>query len=124
MDTQALASLYASYPDEDLTQVVSRDYDLAQAILEQNPDMAQDAGFALFDKTWSKRYWVHLVLQVKKLKTLDAAYAWAIGASIEPFANEIMAHYGLPHGSVPAAIALATIVLRAATASLGKEPRT
>jgi hypothetical protein len=122
MDAAQLASTYQARSDEELTQVVVANYDLTHAILAAHAEIAQDAGFELFDAAWAKRYWRSIVTDITGIKVVDEIYSWAIGASIAEAANLVVATYALPPVALPAAVALAVILVRAATRSRQAKP--
>lgn len=124
MNTAEIASAYEHQSDDELTRIVVADYDLAQAILSAQPQMAQDAGFELFDADWAKRYWRNIVTELTGKSTSDKLYSWAMGASITSVANLLVQHYKLPAVALSAAVALAVILLRAAKASKAEGSKT
>ncbi|HJZ93967.1 MAG TPA: hypothetical protein VKE40_24040 [Gemmataceae bacterium] len=108
---------YAAKSDDELREIIVANYELSQAVVNANPKMAQDAGFELFDRAWAKRYWASVVSQVSGITTPDRLYNWAVGATIGAVAKAITTYYLLPAAAVPAAVALAIVLVRAAKAS-------
>lgn len=117
METENLLDVYSEMSDDELAQVVSENYNLSQAIISSHPEMAQDAGFELFDTNWAERYWRNIVAEISGLKLTDALAKWAIGGSIAGIANMIISHYALPAVALTGAVALAIILVRAAKRS-------
>jgi hypothetical protein len=112
-----LIKLYEAKSDNELARIVAANYAIAHTIVASNPQMAQDAGFELFDSDWAKRYWRSVVAQITGIKLADEVRSWAIGASIDQLVELIVEHYSLPPGALPAAVALAIILLKATKAS-------
>ncbi len=121
MDTNEIISKHEKCSDDELTQVVVGDYDLTQAILVSHPQMSQDAGFELFDVSWARRYWRNIIAEIKGINLADVAYSWVINASIENVAQLLIDYYNLPTAAFSAAVALAIIIIRAASASQQEE---
>jgi hypothetical protein len=117
MELRSLASSLSAQPDEELAQIVVSDHDLSQRIVAMHPEMAQDAGFELFDGQWAKRYWRNIAGEITSIKSLEQLYAWAVGAEVDAAAKLVVDHYALPPGALPAAVALAIILIRAARSS-------
>ena len=122
MPLEELSARYASSPDEDLAQVASSSYDLAEAIISEHPEMSQDAGFELFDRAWAKRYWKAVLGDVTGLQGAEKLQGWAVDATIAGAANAIIVTFGLPAVAFSGAVALAVILLRAARASSREQP--
>lgn len=116
MNDATFVSVYENKPESELTEAVVASYELTQAILAAHPEMAQDAGFELFDREWATRYWRSIVSEVSGIKPLDKVQSWAVGATISQLAASIVAHYALPAVALSAAVALAVILIRAASA--------
>lgn len=109
-----LAVEFEHKPTEELTEVVVSSYELSEAILSAHPNMAQDAGFELFDGAWARRYWRTLVGDVTGLQAGSKIESWAINATISGTATAIVTTFGLPAVGFSAAVALAVILIRAA----------
>lgn len=126
MDDAALIALYEHKAEGELTEAVVGSYELTQSILAAHPEMAQDAGFELFDRAWATRYWRSIVSEVSGIKPLDKVQGWAVGATISQLAALIVSYYALPAVALSAAVALAVILLRAAAAKpeAGSSPTT
>jgi hypothetical protein len=120
-DISELIEAYEEASDETLTQVVSANYDLTQSIIRAHPQMAQDAGFELFDPSWAKRYWHNIVSDVTGKTTLDEIGSWAVNASIGSLAELVASHYNLPNVAFPAAVGLSVMLIRAASSSKGRK---
>ena len=54
MNAADIVSQYEGQSDDQLARIVAGDYDLTQAILSAHPQIAQDAGFELFDANWTE----------------------------------------------------------------------
>jgi hypothetical protein len=119
MDPDDLLPAYASKPDEELRSVIVAHSGLAQAIVAAHPEMAQDAGFELFDAAWARRYWRSVVAEVAGIDALNRVASWVVGASIGQLASLIAARFALPPPARPAAVALAVVLLRAARSMTG-----
>lgn len=117
MDVDDLALSYADKSEEELRGIITGESQVADAIVTSHPEMAQDAGFELFDGAWARRYWRSVVAEVAGIKALDKVSSWAVGASIGQLAALIVAHFALPPVALPAAVALAVVLLRAAKAA-------
>lgn len=117
MDINAAVAEYAAKSDDDLANIVVKNYELSSALAESHPEMAQDAGFEWFDAKWAARYWRKVLAEISGLKVPDKVQSWAVGASISGVAQAIIAYYALPAVAVAAAVALAIILIRAAKAS-------
>lgn len=116
MDDQLVVA-YANKSDEELRNVIVNSDLLSTAIVSSHPEMAQDAGFELFDKGWAKRYWRSVMAQISGVGAMDRVYSWAVGVSIAEVAKLILQHYALPAVAMSAAVALAVVLVRAAKAS-------
>jgi hypothetical protein len=114
MSAEDISKLYENLSDEDLTQLLVADYDVTQAILSAYPEMAQDAGFELFDASWAKRYWRSIAAEITGIKASDKLLSWAVGATISGTASLLITYFGLPAVAFSSAVALAIIILRAA----------
>jgi hypothetical protein len=123
MSNEDVVTKYEGLANEELTQVVVTDYDLTQAILSSHPEMAQDAGFELFDTDWAKRYWRNVLSEISGIKASDKLLSWATGASIAGVANLLIAYYQLPAVAFSAAVALTVILVRAAKAASASQPK-
>src|SRR5262245_42525505 len=110
MQMNDLINAYGAKSDNELARIVAENYETAHVSVASNPQMAQYAGFELFDSCWAKRYWRNVVAQITGMRTLDEVKSWAIGASIDQLAQLIVDHYSLPPGALPAAVALAIIL--------------
>jgi hypothetical protein len=117
MDLAEVADQYSERPDDELIHVVVSNYDLTEAILSAHPEMAEDAGFELFDPEWARRYWKTLASDISGLQAGDKIQAWAVGATISGVAGSIITTFGLPAIAVSSAVALAIILVRAARSS-------
>lgn len=117
MDTDDLIAAYAGKSDDELRDVVVKSDLLTRAIVASHPQMAQDAGFELFDQGWAKRYWRSVMAQISGIGAMDRVYSWAVGVSIAEVAKLILQHYTLPAVTMSAAVALAVMLVRAAKAS-------
>jgi hypothetical protein len=117
MQLDDLVERYSSQSDDQLTRIVVASYELSDAVLTAHPNMAQDAGFDLFDVSWARRYWKNVVAEISGINVSDELYAWAIGESISHVAELVMTQYHLPAGALPAAVAFAIILTRAASQS-------
>ncbi len=117
MNVSEIVSKYENQSDAELTQTVVVNYDLTQAILASHPQMAQDAGFELFDPNWAKRYWRNIAGEITGINAYEKIYSWAVGASITNVATLLIDHYKLPAVALSAAVALAIILVRAARSS-------
>jgi hypothetical protein len=118
MNIAEMASGYEKLSDDELTQIVVANYDLSQKLIASHPEMAQDAGFELFDPSWAKRYWRTVVGEITGIKSLEDIYSWAISTSIVSIADLLVAHYQIPPAALSASVALAIILVRAARAAL------
>lgn len=117
-----LVVAYESEPDDRLAAVVAADYDLSEAIVSAHPEMAQDAGFELFDREWAKRYWKTVVGDISGAGTASEIRSWAMGATVSGVADALISTFGLPPTVLPAAVALAFILVRAARSAPPDEP--
>lgn len=117
MDVDNVVAEYSTKSSAELADLVVKNYELSTAVVDAHPEMAQDAGFELFDTTWATRYWRKVASEVSGLKAADKLQSWAVSATIAGVANAIIAHYALPAVAVSAAVALAIILVRAAKAS-------
>jgi hypothetical protein len=117
MASDDVVSALMAKSDQELTRLVAQQRDLSQAIVMSHPEMAQDAGFELFDTAWAKRYWKSIVGQISGIGAVDKLYSWAVGASVTEFAKLVIKHYSLPTAATAAAVALTVILIRAAKAS-------
>jgi hypothetical protein len=118
-DIERLVDEYADRPDDELINTVVANYDLTDAIISTHPNMAQDAGFDLFDVQWARRYWRTLAADVSGLKLPDQVQSWAVSSTISGVAAAIITTYGLPAVAVSAAVALAVLLVRAARSGEG-----
>jgi hypothetical protein len=113
---------YESGSDDELAAAVTADYDLTEAIVSAHPEMAQDAGFELFDREWAKRYWKTVVGEISGAGTTSEIRAWAMGATVSGVAEALISTFGLPPTVLPAAVALAFILIRAARSAPPDDP--
>jgi hypothetical protein len=113
-DLDELAAQYIDRDDQELINTVVANYELTDAIVSTHPNMAQDAGFDLFDARWARRYWRTLVSDVSGLKLPDKVQSWAVSSTISGVASAIITTYGLPAVAASAAVALAVLLVRAA----------
>jgi hypothetical protein len=124
MNVAALAAEYENRPYEDLAQRVVEDYELTEALLSAHPEIAQDAGFELFDRRWAQRYWRAVVSELTGIQASEKLQSWAVNATISGVATQLIDHFGLPGSAGAAAVALAVILLRAARGSVDEaEPK-
>jgi hypothetical protein len=117
MNIAEMASSYERLSDDELTQIVVTNYDLSQKLVTSHPQMAQDAGFELFDPSWAKRYWRTIVGEITGIKTPNDISSWALSASIVKVTDLLIAHYQIPSAAHSTAVSLAIILLRAASTS-------
>jgi hypothetical protein len=119
---ESLVSQYADQPDDELVRTVVANYDLTEAIITSHPNMAQDAGFDLFDAQWARRYWRTLAADISDLRLPDKVQSWAVSSTISGIAAAIIGTYGLPAVAASAAVALAILLVRAARSENPSEP--
>lgn len=117
MDINSAVAEFAAKSDDELADIVVKNYELSTALAESHPEMAQGAGFEWFDSSWAARYWRNVLAEISGLKVPDKVQSWAVGASISGVAKAIIEYYSLPAVAVSAAVALAIILVRAAKAS-------
>ena len=111
---EKIAAEFSRLSDEQLAELAAGNYELTDAVMSAFPEMAQDAGFELFDRAWARRYWRAVVRQVAPDDLLDSAKQWGVEATVVGMANLLVTELGLPTVAVPAAVALSVIVIRAA----------
>lgn len=112
-----LARQYEGLSDDELAEAAASSYELTEAIMSAYPQMAQDAGFELFDRRWAQRYWRSLAHEFGAGEGSEQVKSWAVDATIAGVANLIVTSLGVPAIALSSAVALAVILLRAAKSS-------
>ena len=100
--------------DDELRSLIQEDVHVSEAIFLSNPKYAEDAGYEPFSADWIKRYSKSLLAEVGD-KPFDMVLEWALTASAAQIATALVVHFGIALTSYPAAIALALLLIRAAT---------
>jgi hypothetical protein len=112
-----LAKQYEGLSDDELAEAAASSYELTEAIMSAYPQMAQDAGFELFDRRWAQRYWRSLAHELGAGGGSEQLKSWAVDATIAGVANLIVVSLGVPAIALSSAVALAVILLRASKSS-------
>lgn len=106
-----------------LTKLVQADRQFTEIVLASDSRFAEDAAHEPFGPGWIKRFGTSLLSNISG-KPLDKALEWAVTVSALGVAQAIVESYGISVISYPAAIALAILLLRAASAELGGKEKT
>lgn len=100
--------------DEQLCEVLRSDTKFTESILLSIPDLASDAAFDLYGPEWLNRYWKRFIIEVKASTNDDAALKWAVNATAAGLSVMLTKHFNLPDVAIPASVALALLLIRAA----------
>lgn len=111
-----LAMRYAKLSDEELAELAAASYELTEALMSAHPNMAQDAGFELFDRAWARRYWRAVLREARSNGDGGQLRMWAVGTTVAGLAELLVSTFGVPATAVSSAVALAIILTRAAKA--------
>jgi len=111
---ELLAALSAK-DDESLYALLQQDEHIADAVFVALPDIAEDAAFDVFGKEWTHRHWRRILSEVSKTP-VDELYKWALAETAVDLSNALLHYFKLDVHSLPAAIALAILLLRVSRA--------
>ncbi|WP_047495402.1 hypothetical protein [Terriglobus sp. TAA 43] len=114
-DDEIVASLDQK-GDSDLQILVQQNMRLSRAIFADMPALAIDAGYEPFSKDWMNSYWRSLLIQISG-KPVDKIFEWALKTGAASIAALLLQRFGLDLAEYSAAIALAILLLRAASAA-------